>query len=160
LNLGPGAFFGDRISRMQKRDEPIELNTEDFAQVLLVFGEKTPWALVGSPNFNIGSSKVAPVGRFAAPIRRPGPTTRSGCVSERHSLGLETRDRARLFTTRGKGIFARRTASTNLPSVAASSRVRPRDGGQLRVSAPRAGVVTGIDWQIQLKRVRLLERLR
>jgi hypothetical protein len=47
LNLVPGASFGDRVGRMQKRDEPIDLDTEDFAQVLLVSGEKAPWALVG-----------------------------------------------------------------------------------------------------------------
>jgi hypothetical protein len=47
LESGLGAFFGDRISRTQKTNEPIELNTEDFAQVLLVFGEKPPSAVVG-----------------------------------------------------------------------------------------------------------------
>jgi hypothetical protein len=31
---------------MQKRGEPIELDTEAFAQVLLVSGEKTPRAFV------------------------------------------------------------------------------------------------------------------
>jgi hypothetical protein len=35
------------VGRRQKRDEPIELDTEVFAQVLLVSGEKTPWAIVG-----------------------------------------------------------------------------------------------------------------
>jgi hypothetical protein len=49
----PWRVFGDRVGRMQKvrrvqkRDEPIKLDTEVFAQVLLVSGEKTPWALFG-----------------------------------------------------------------------------------------------------------------
>jgi hypothetical protein len=36
-----------KVGRVQKRDEPIKLDTEVFAQVLLVSGEKTPWALFG-----------------------------------------------------------------------------------------------------------------
>jgi hypothetical protein len=52
-----GAFFGDCAGRMQKKDEPIELDMEVFAQVLLVSGEKTPGAFVGrSSKFNIGPS--------------------------------------------------------------------------------------------------------
>jgi len=47
LKLGIGAFFGDCAGRMQKKDEPIELDMEVFAQVLLVSGEKTPGAIVG-----------------------------------------------------------------------------------------------------------------
>jgi hypothetical protein len=46
LDSGPRRVLRDRIGRMQKRDEPIKLDTEDFAQVLLVSGEKTPWTLV------------------------------------------------------------------------------------------------------------------
>jgi hypothetical protein len=109
-SLSPGAFFGDRVGgmqkvgRMQKRDEPIELDAEDFAQVLLVSGEKTPWALVGifelQRRFLLDASR-RPVA-FAAPTKEPGPATRSGCVSQRHSLGVKTRNQARLFPTRKK----------------------------------------------------------
>ena len=57
MKLGLGAFFGDCAGRMQKKDEPIELDMEVFAQVLLVSGEKTPGAFVGrSSKFNIGPS--------------------------------------------------------------------------------------------------------
>ena len=78
---------------------------------MLVSGEKTPWALVGIfelqhrfPPRRIESHR--PIA-FAAPIKRPGPATRSGCVSQRHSLRVKTRDQARLFPTRKKN-WARR----------------------------------------------------
>jgi hypothetical protein len=76
LNLGPCAFFGDRAGRMQKRDEPIELDTEAFAQVLLVSGEKTPWALVGIFELQLGSSqthRVAPADRIRGSDKETWP---------------------------------------------------------------------------------------
>jgi hypothetical protein len=80
LNRGPGAFFGDRVGRMEKRDEPIELDTEVFAHVLLVSGEKTTWALVGIFELQhrfLPDASSPPAGRIRA-SDKTGPATRSG----------------------------------------------------------------------------------
>ena len=58
MNLGPGAFFGDRAGRMQKRDEPIELDTEAFAKSCLCPARRRRGPLLGYSNFNIGSPQT------------------------------------------------------------------------------------------------------
>jgi hypothetical protein len=76
LNLGPGAFFGDRAGRKQKRDEPIELDTEAFAKSCSCPARRRRGPLLGSSNFNIGSPqthRVAPADRIRGSDKETWP---------------------------------------------------------------------------------------
>jgi DDE domain len=88
LESGPGAFFGDRINPDAKERRA---NRARYGGLRLSLARLRREDAVG-PRWDIRTSTSVPPRRieshwpiaFAAPIKRPGPATRSGWLSQPH----------------------------------------------------------------------------